>query len=142
MIQYEAEWARQEAAGSIRNTFSGLGSNVLFFLAVIVLISKWCVLPPADLHNRDPSNAAGPRITEAAELWHAHRGAVPSKHGNAGGAGGRRGLRGDSGRHPRRVLQVRQRPLHRDPSACWRCGSSWLWKSKPCVCRIHFIFTF
>lgn len=34
--------------------------------------------PPTDLHNRDPSNAAGPGTTEAAKLWHAHRGAVPS----------------------------------------------------------------
>lgn len=71
--------------------------------------------PPTDLHHRDPGDAAGPGPSEAAELRAAHRGAVPSEHGDARGAGGRRGLRGDPGGHPRGVLQVRQRPLHRDP---------------------------
>lgn len=84
--------------------------------------------PPPDLHHRDPCDAAGPRAPKAAELWHTHRGAVPSQHGDARGAGGRRRLRGDLGRHPRGVLQVRQRPLHRDPPTCRWCGSPRLWK--------------
>lgn len=46
----------------------------------------------ADLHHRDPGDAAGPRTSAAAELWHAHGGAVPSQHGDARGIGGRRGL--------------------------------------------------
>lgn len=79
-------------------------------------------LPPSDLHHRDAGDAAGPGSAEAAELRHAHRGAVPPQHGDARGAGGRRGLRGDPGGHPRGVLQVRQRPLHRDPPARRRSG--------------------
>jgi len=70
---------------------------------------------PADLHHRDPGDATGARASEAAELRHAYRGAVPSQHGDARGAGGRRGLRGVPGVHPRGVLQVRKRTLLRDP---------------------------
>lgn len=93
------------------------------------------VPPPVDLHHRDPGDAAGPWTSEAAELWHAHRGAVPSQHGDARGAGGRRRLRGDPGGHPRRVLQVRQCPLYRDPpTRRWR-GSPRLWKSEH-----HYLF--
>ena len=88
------------------------------------------LLPPVDLHHRDPGDAAGPWTSEAAELRHAHRGAVPSQHGDARGAGGRRGLRGDPGGHPRGVLQVRQRPLHRDPPTGRRRGSPRLWKGE------------
>lgn len=43
---------------------------------------RTCCLP-ADLHHRDPGHAAGARPAEAAELGHAHRGAVPSQHGDA-----------------------------------------------------------
>lgn len=75
-----------------------------------------------DRHRRGSGDAAGPRAPEAAELRHAHRGAVPPQHGDGRGAGGRRGLRGDPGRRPRGVLQVRQRPLHRDPAARRRTG--------------------
>lgn len=92
-------------------------------------------LPPhPDLHHRDPGDAAGPWASEAAELRHAHWGAVPSQHGDAWGAGGWRRLWGDPWRHPRRVLQVRQRPLHWDPPTSRRCGSSRLWKGEPGVC--------
>lgn len=51
---------------------------------------------------------------------------MPTQHGDAGGAGGRRGLRGDSGGHPRGVLQVRQRPFHRDSPTRRRRGGPWL----------------
>lgn len=103
----------QEAAGFMGDTF---GTMVLLVHSNCTnLESKlMCTTPPppADLHYRDPGDAAGPWAPEAAELWYAHGGAVPSQHGDARGTGGRRGLRGDPGRHPRGVLQVRQRPLH------------------------------
>ncbi len=104
--------------------------------------SKLMCMTLADLHHRDPGDAAGPWTSEAAELWHAHRGAVPSQHGDARRAGGWWGLWGDPGGHPRGVLQVWQRPLHRDPpTRRWRRGPR-LWKGKHCVCTsIHLIFS-
>lgn len=97
--------------------------------------------PPVDLHHRDPGDTAGPWTSEAAELRHAHRGAVPSQHGDARGAGGRRGLRGDPGGHPRGVLQVRQRPLHRDPPTGRRRGSPRLWKGEASEAAVDNIVT-
>ncbi|XP_028310061.1 splicing factor U2AF 65 kDa subunit-like isoform X4 [Gouania willdenowi] len=81
------------------------------------------------VHHRDPGDAPGSWAPGPPQLRFSHGGAVSPQHGDAGGAGGRRRLRGDSGGHPRRMLQVRQRALHGDPPARGRRGSTRLWEN-------------